>query len=65
MEADRTETRNIADNNAEQVDRLAAAYKVWAKRAGAQPWPIPQTPQGERSGPCLCRITSRQTVFNL
>ncbi len=50
MDADRTERRNIADAQPEQVDRLARAYRDWARRVGAQPWPMPQTPAGERGG---------------
>jgi arylsulfatase A-like enzyme len=50
MNIDRTETTNLADANPERVDRMAAAYKAWAKRVGAQPWPMPQTPPGERNG---------------
>ena len=50
MQADRTETNNLADVYPAQVVRLAAAYRTWAKRVGAQPWPMPQTPPGERIG---------------
>jgi len=50
MEADRTETNNLVDREPAQVARLAAAYEVWAKRIGAQPWPMPQTPPGARTG---------------
>lgn len=50
MDADRTELHNLADTQPEQVFRLAAAYRVWAKRVGAQPWPMPQTPPGDRGG---------------
>jgi arylsulfatase len=48
MEADRTEMHSLADTHPEQVDRLAAAYKVWADRVGAQNWPMPQTPPADR-----------------
>ncbi len=50
MEADRTELHNLADLLPKEVDRLASAYRVWSKRVGAQPWPMPQTPAGERGG---------------
>jgi arylsulfatase A-like enzyme len=50
MQADRTETNNLADVYPTQTGRLAEAYRTWAKRVGAQPWPMPQTPPGERSG---------------
>lgn len=50
MEADRTETDDLADREPDQVVRLAAAYDTWAKRVGAQPWPMPQTPEGLRNG---------------
>jgi arylsulfatase len=50
MEADRTESNNLAEVYPDQVIRLADAYRGWAKRVGAQPWPMPQTPPGERTG---------------
>jgi arylsulfatase len=50
MELDRTELHNLADAQPSVVDRMAAAYHGWAKRVGAQPWPMPQTPPGERGG---------------
>jgi arylsulfatase A-like enzyme len=50
MEMDRTELHNLADAQPAVVDRLAGAYRSWAKRVGAQPWPMPQTPPGERGG---------------
>lgn len=50
MEADRTEMHNLADTNPQQVIRLATAYRAWAQRVGAQPWPMPQTPPGDRGG---------------
>lgn len=50
MDADRTELHNLAEANPAQVHRMADAYRTWAKRVGAQPWPMPQTPGGDRSG---------------
>lgn len=50
MEADRTELHNLADALPERVNTMAEAYRSWAKRVGAQPWPMPETPAGERSG---------------
>ena len=50
MDADRTETRDLADTNPDRVRQMAAAYDRWAKRVGAQPWPMPNTPPGARSG---------------
>ncbi|MGN6279879.1 MAG: arylsulfatase [Sphingomonas sp.] len=50
MEADRTESDDLVDREPEQVTRLAAAYEAWARRVGAQPWPMPQTPPGARTG---------------
>lgn len=50
MDADRTEMHNLANDRPDQVDRLASAYRQWARRVGAQPWPMPQTPLGERGG---------------
>lgn len=50
MEADRTETHNLADEMPDQVARLQTAYRGWAHRVGAQPWPMPETPPGQRNG---------------
>ena len=50
MEADRTELHNLVDVHPERVKTMAEAYRAWAARVGAQPWPMPGTPQGERGG---------------
>ncbi len=50
MEADRTEQHNLADAEPERVNFMADAYRAWAQRVGAQPWPMPQTPPFERGG---------------
>jgi arylsulfatase A-like enzyme len=50
METDRTELHNLAEAMPERVDRMEAAYRAWAARVGAQPWPMPQTPPGDRGG---------------
>lgn len=50
MENDRTELNNLADVHPERVVEMAKAYRAWAARVGAQPWPMPQTPPGARGG---------------
>lgn len=50
MDADRTELHDLADAVPERVNMMAEAYRNWAKRVGAQPWPMPETPAGERGG---------------
>jgi arylsulfatase A-like enzyme len=51
MEADRTETRDLADRQPERVKKMANDYAAWAERVGVQPWPMPETPRGsEREG---------------
>lgn len=50
MQADRTELTNLADAEPDRVARMASAYRSWAQRVGAQPWPMPETPPGERTG---------------
>lgn len=50
MDADRTELHDLADAIPERVNRMAKAYRDWAKRVGAQPWPMPETPAEERGG---------------
>lgn len=48
MEADRTELSNIADVHPERVVQMANAYRAWASRVEAQPWPMPQTPPADK-----------------
>lgn len=50
MSKDRTEMHNVADLYPERVSKMAADYAAWAHRVGAQPWPMPQTPENERAG---------------
>ncbi len=39
MEADRTETNDLANQYPERAGRLAAEWKAWAERANVLPWP--------------------------
>jgi len=50
MERDRTEMHDLADQYPERVKKMLADYAAWAERVGAQPWPMPQTPAGQRTG---------------
>lgn len=50
MEADRTELHDLASSQPERVKTMTAMWDAWAKRIGVQPWPMPQTPAGERAG---------------
>ena len=50
MEADRTELHDLAQAETERGRAMAAMYDGWAKKIGVQPWPMPETPSGERSG---------------
>jgi arylsulfatase len=50
MKADRAEMHNVADLHPDRVTKMAADYGAWAHRVGAQPWPMPQTPEGARTG---------------
>lgn len=50
METDRTEMHDVADLYPERVKSMAADYEAWARRVGAQKWPMPETPEGERAG---------------
>jgi arylsulfatase A-like enzyme len=38
MNADRTELKNLAEQNASVVEKMAALYEEWAARVGVQPW---------------------------
>lgn len=44
MEADRTESRNVAAEHPDKAKQLADAYQEWAHRAGVLPWPQPGQP---------------------
>ena len=50
MEADRTELHDLATAQPEHAKRMAGMWDAWAKRVGVQPWPMPETPEGERTG---------------
>lgn len=50
MDRDRTELHDVADQYPEQVKKMSLDYAAWAKRAGVQPWPMPETPDGGRQG---------------
>jgi arylsulfatase len=50
MEADRTEIRDLAPQQPAHVKAMTAMWNEWADHCGVQPWPMPQTPPGERSG---------------
>jgi arylsulfatase A-like enzyme len=40
MDADRTETHNVAEQHPQKVKQLNAAYEAWAKRADVIPWEV-------------------------
>ena len=48
MEADRTEMRDLSVEQPARVKAMAAMWDEWAERIGVQPWPMPETPAGER-----------------
>jgi arylsulfatase len=50
MDADRTEMHDLTDQYPQRVKAMAADYHKWAKYVGAQPWPMPETPQNVREG---------------
>jgi arylsulfatase len=50
MEADRTELTNLVEQYPDHVERQESAYRTWAKRVSAQPWPMLETSPGERNG---------------
>jgi arylsulfatase len=50
MEADRTELHDLAAAQPERAKSMAAMWDSWAREIGVQPWPMPQTPPGERTG---------------
>jgi hypothetical protein len=50
MERDRTEMHDLADQYPDRVKKMLADYVAWAERVGVQPWPMPQTPAGRRTG---------------
>jgi arylsulfatase len=44
MDADRTETHNLATDHPAKLKELEALYQQWAERVGVQPWPTPTAP---------------------
>jgi arylsulfatase len=51
MELDRTEMHDLAGRYPDRVEKMVKDYAEWARRVGAQPWPMPETPRGsEREG---------------
>jgi hypothetical protein len=40
MEADRTETKDIAGEHPQIRDELVDLYDAWADRANVRPWPV-------------------------
>jgi arylsulfatase A-like enzyme len=38
MEADRTETNDVAARHPDRVREMAALYEKWAARCGVEPW---------------------------
>ncbi|MBN1344260.1 MAG: arylsulfatase [Phycisphaerae bacterium] len=40
MEADRTELKDLAENQPEKVNEMVALYDAWAKRSLVEPWPV-------------------------
>lgn len=47
LEADRTEMHDLAAAEPGKVKHLAALWAAWARRVGAQPWPL--RPPDQRS----------------
>jgi arylsulfatase len=39
MDADRTETNDLAQTHPEKVKELSSMWQAWAKRANVLPWP--------------------------
>lgn len=50
MEADRTEMNDLAKAEPKRTKAMAGMWQPWASDIGVQPWPMPQTPPGERTG---------------
>ncbi len=50
MEADRTELHDLSSVEPDRTRKMTAMWNNWAKNIGVQPWPMPQTPPGERTG---------------
>jgi arylsulfatase len=50
MEADRTELHDLSSVQPQRARKMAAMWDGWATSIGVHPWPMPQTPPGERTG---------------
>jgi arylsulfatase A-like enzyme len=48
LEADRTESKDLASREPARVRELSVLYDRWAARCGVKPWTEPQTPIGGR-----------------
>jgi arylsulfatase len=50
MEADRTETQDLAATQPERVQSMVAAWDAWAKSVGVRPWPLNGSPGKKSKG---------------
>ncbi len=57
MEADRTETNDLAAENPEKVKELAGKWEAWAERAKVKPWPW-----GRKRRKTTAKLNSRKEV---
>lgn len=64
MEADRTELHDLAEIQPERTMSMSAMYDAWAKQIGVQPWPMPQTPPGARTGAMLTPPYLKEATAN-
>ena len=48
MERDRTEMHDLAEQYPQRARKMANDYAAWARRVGAQPWPMRETPAGSQ-----------------
>jgi arylsulfatase len=46
LENDRTEWNNLAEQEPERLEMMAAQWEAWAKRAHVKPWPWAQKKKG-------------------
>ncbi|MGH8018928.1 MAG: arylsulfatase, partial [Opitutaceae bacterium] len=60
MEADRTETNDLATQEAGKVERLASLYDAWAHRVGVLPWETIEPSEADRQRRALRSAEARK-----
>jgi arylsulfatase len=63
VEADRTESEDLAAAEPERVKRMADQWERWALRTNAKPWPPPRQPPAARARNAIKNAARRTTTL--